>query len=197
MKGEIILKKSIQRIPASKRVTLPVALKHKGYYDKSNSWNSLITLEEYPERIFRDRVEVLIFKGRDQIYLCREKHFFRVPGGSKEKGVSSYNQVYNEAKQEAHLLIKNIRYSGVTYVRLLSKPYTLQQSDIYWDGVRNSVFTAQFDDIYNGNISPYLRDNFMLRTGKFYDVHEVFHSLKPEYRKVISSYQKNIHGNQR
>ena len=58
------MKKTAQRVPASKNLTMDMALKRKGYYDKTNNWNSLLTLDEYPEKVFRDRVEVLIFKGK-------------------------------------------------------------------------------------------------------------------------------------
>ena len=185
------MKKTAQRVPASKNLTMDMALKRKGYYDKTNNWNSLLTLDEYPEKVFRDRVEVLIFKGKNHVYLCREKYFYRVPGGSVERGVPSYKQAYNEAKQESHILIKDIKFSGIVYVRLFSKQYVPKNSLIHWDGVRNSIYTAQYDGVYDGDITPCLRDNFMLKNGKFYRISDVYFDLKPEYRHVIDHYQKN------
>ena len=53
-----------RREPASNKLSLHTALLHKGYFDKDNNWNSLISLSKYPGKIFRNRVEVLILFKR-------------------------------------------------------------------------------------------------------------------------------------
>lgn len=188
-------KKREKRAPAKEKITIHNALTHKGYYDKDNNWNSLTTVSKFPGKVFRNRVEVLIFNDRDQIYLCREKNYYRVPGGSTEKNRNNAEQVVLEAKEEARLNITNVRSAGISYVRLFSKPYTLPGSSIYWDGVQNHVYVADYVSRYRGNIKKSLKDNNMVKQGKFYDIDKVFFYLKPEYRKIISRIKKKNYYN--
>lgn len=184
-----------KRAPASEKISIHTALTHKGYYDKNNNWNSLTTLSKYPGKIFRNRVEVLIFNKRGQIYLCKEKGFYRVPGGSVEKERNNFQQVISEAKEEARINISNVQSTGISYVRFFSKPYTIQGSSIYWDGVYNTVYAAEYVSRYTGNIKKSLKDNHMMKSGRFYDIDDVFFYLKPEYRKVISRIKKKNYYN--
>lgn len=184
-----------RRAPASDKITMHSALSHKGYYDKDNNWNALTTVSKFPGKVFRNRVEVLIFNKRGQIYLCKEKGFYRVPGGSIEKNKNNFEQVISEAKEEARLNIVNVQSTGITYIRFFSKPYTLPGSSIYWDGVQNKIYTAEYSSRYNGNIKKSLKDGHMVKTGKFYNIEDVFFYLKPEYRKVISKVKKKNYYN--
>lgn len=188
-------KKREKRAPAKEKLTMHSALSHKGYYDKDSNWNSLTTTQKFPGKVLRNRVEVLIFNERGQIYLCREKNFFRVPGGSIEKNKSNIEQVKSEAKEEARLNITNVQSTGVTYIRFFSKPYILPGSSVYWDGVQNTVYTADYVSRYTGNIKKSLKDGNMSKLGKFYDIEDVFFYLKPEYRKIISNRKKKNYYN--
>lgn len=175
-----------KRSPENKRLTIEKALNRKGYYDKNHNWNSMTTLPGYPpEYVFRNRVEVLIFNG-DDIFLCQERNFFRVPGGSVERGVKDSEQVRNEAREEARLEIKNVRNTGIHYTRVFGSPYRPANSSIYWNGVHNTIYVADYAGDYEGPIANCLKDQKMLKNGKFYKIDEVFPYLKSEYRKVIS-----------
>lgn len=180
------LEKRKRREPASKKISLHSALLHKGYYDKDNNWNSLISLSEYPGKIFRNRVEVLIFNDKDQIFLCKEKTHYRIPGGSVERDIPNFKQVALEAKQEAKLNIKNVHFSGIDYIRFFNKPFVVYESPIYWDGVHNILYTADYVSRFHGDIKTSLKDGNMLRYGKFYNIRDVYDFLKPEYKKVIN-----------
>lgn len=175
-----------RREPASNKLSLHTALLHKGYFDKDNNWNSLISLSKYPGKIFRNRVEVLIFNEKNQIFLCKEKNFYRVPGGSVEKDIPNHKQVMLEAKQEAKLNIENVKFSGIDYVRFFNKPFVVFNSSIYWDGVHNIIYTADYVSKYKGDVKVSLKDSHMLRYGKFYNIRDVYDFLKPEYKKIIN-----------
>lgn len=181
-----------KRTPASSKLTMHNALTHKGYYDKENNWNSLVTINKHRGKVFRDRVEVLIFNSKGQLYLCKENGYFRVPGGSVEKNIPNYKQVQLEALQEAKMNITNIHNTGIHYVRFFNKPYIPYNSSIYWDGVHNNVYTAEFVSRYNGDVKKSLKDMSMVRHGKFYDLRDVYDYLKPEYKKAIEIYKKRI-----
>lgn len=181
------MKRSEKRSPANKRLTMAKAIKNKGYYDICNNWNSLTTLHNHPGYVFRQRVEVLIFKDRNKIFLCPEKNFYRVPGGSIEKHVLDSDQVRNEAREEARVEICDIVYSGIDYIRIFGVPYTPASGRISWDGVHNMVYTANYAGDYDGPIKSSLKDQKMLKNGKFYEISEIFPRLKLEYRRVIQS----------
>ena len=174
------------REPASCKLDLRSALLHKGYFDKDNNWNSLITISKHPGKIFRNRVEVLIFNNKNQIFLCKEKNYFRIPGGSVEKTIPNYQQVILEAKQEAKINIGNVKFSGIDYVRFFNKPFIAHDSSIYWDGVHNMVYTADYVSRYKGDVKSSLKDGHMLKYGKFYNIRDVYDYLKPEYKRVIN-----------
>lgn len=180
------MKRSERRSPANKKLTMDKALKSKGYYDRNSNWNSLTTLPGYPNCVFRQRVEVLIFKG-NQIFLCPEKNFYRVPGGSIEKNVRDSDQVRNEAREEGRLEISDIIYSGVSYVRVFNVPYHPSSGNIWWNGVHNRVYIAKYAGDYEGPIKSSLKDQKMLRNGRFYDIEEVYPKLKLEYRRIITN----------
>ena len=186
MTNDVLLIRKRNREPAKKKLTMDKVVRDKGYYDIHNNWNSITTLKEYPNKYFRERVEVLIFNKNKQIFLCKEKGYFRVPGGSVERYVSNRKQVAMESKEEARIIIQNVRHSGVNYTRLFSHKFIPHNSSIYWDGVYNHVYYAEYKSMYDGKIKKSLKDNFMYNNGRFYDAHKVFPYLKPEYKKIIS-----------
>ncbi|MDD3121988.1 MAG: NUDIX hydrolase [Candidatus Izemoplasmatales bacterium] len=177
--------KRAMRTPASPKITMHSALLHKGYFDRNNNWNSLVTISKFPGKIFRNRVEVLIFNHKGQVFLCREKNYFRVPGGSVERDVANHQQVVLEARQEARINIKNVKFSGIDYIRLFNKPFVAYDSSIYWDGVHNILYVADYSSEFDGYINKNLKDNHMSKYGRFYNVKDVYHYLKPEFQKAI------------
>ena len=66
---------------------------------------------------------MLIFDDYGNVYLNKKGNYYRLPGGSTEKDVEDINQVANEAKEEARILIKDIKYTGITYTKEYSEDY--------------------------------------------------------------------------
>lgn len=186
MTNNVLLVRKRNREPAKKKLTMDKVIRDRGYYDIHNNWNSITTLSDYPNKYFRERVEVLIFNEKKQIFLCKEKGYYRVPGGSVERYVSNRKQVAMESKEEARIVIKNIHHSGINYIRLFSHKFVPYNSSIYWDGVYNHVYYAEYKSEYTGNIKRSLKDNFMYNNGQFYDTFRIYPYLKPEYKKIIN-----------
>ena len=186
MTNNDLLVRKRNREPAKKKLTMDKVIRDRGYYDIHNNWNSITTLSDYPNKYFRERVEVLIFNEKKQIFLCKEKGYYRVPGGSVERYVSNRKQVAMESKEEARIVIQNIHHSGINYIRLFSHKFVPYNSSIYWDGVYNHVYYAEYKSEYTGNIKRSLKDNFMYNNGQFYDTFKIYPYLKPEYKKIIN-----------
>lgn len=186
MTNNVLLARKRNREPAKKKLTMDKIIRDRGYYDIHNNWNSITTLRDYPNKYFRERVEVLIFNEKKQIFLCKEKGYYRVPGGSVERYVSNRKQVAMESKEEARIEIQNVHHSGINYVRLFSHKFVPYNSSIYWDGVYNHVYYAEYKSDYTGGIKKSLKDNFMYNNGQFYDTFKIYPYLKPEYKKIIN-----------
>lgn len=165
-------------------------IKHGGYYDINGQWNSIITLKGYPEKIFRKRVEVFIFDDSNKVYINIDPRLgtYRLPGGSCDKDVSDIDQVYIESKEEAKLLIKDIKETGVTYLRLFSDDEKNKRSVIKWDGVYNIVYTANLDKKYYGSIDDVVADKNMIKYGKFYDIQDIYGMLNEAHKKIFKKF---------
>ena len=50
------------KVPIDKSMTRQKAITQGGYYNTDGDWNNVLTLDEYPDKIFRGRVEVLVLK---------------------------------------------------------------------------------------------------------------------------------------
>ena len=70
MTNNVLLVRKRNREPAKKKLTMDKVIRDRGYYDIHNNWNSITTLSDYPNKYFRERVEVLIFNEKKQIFLC-------------------------------------------------------------------------------------------------------------------------------
>ena len=58
-----------KRTPLDPNITLEEIIRNEGYYDVNKNWNSIKTFDRYPGKIFRARVEVLIFNDKNEIYM--------------------------------------------------------------------------------------------------------------------------------
>jgi len=191
MANNVFIAKRKNREPAKKKLDMNKVVQDKGYYDIHDNWNSITTIRDYPNMYFRERVEVLIFNKKKQIFLCKEKGYFRVPGGSVERKVSNRKQVMMESREEARIEIENVRHTGINYIRIFSHKFIPFGSLIYWNGVYNHVYIADYKGKYTGPIKKSLKDNTMYNYGRFYDTYKVYPYLKPEYKKIINELQDN------
>lgn len=176
-----------KRIPIC-NTTMENIIRNKGYYDINGNWNSIVQVIGYDGYVFRERVEVIIFKG-NKIYMCMENNShtvkYRIPGGSTEKNVINIDQVINEAREEAKILIKDVKCTGISYINLFSHRRSASNNFIRWDGTYNTIYIANYNSDYKGKVNPTTFDHNMYNYGKFYKLKDVYNILTPNHKKVI------------
>lgn len=178
--------------PIDKTMTREKAIKQGGYYNTDGDWNNIITLDEYPGKIFRGRVEVLILKDEKLFMFLKENGRYRIPGGGFDKGVLNKDQAFIETKEEAKLIIENIRYTGITYSYLYDEIWGNSKNAILYDGTYNEVYIADYKGDYSGYIRKGLSDMELTNKGKFYDISEVENILKDAHKQALMNMLTNI-----
>lgn len=180
------------KTPINKDMTKEKAISQGGYYNTDGDWNCIVTVDEYPGKILRGRVEVLIFKDGKLFMFLKENGKYRIPGGGFDKGVLNKDQAFIETKEEAKMLIKNIRYSGVTYIQIYDEIWKHGENEIPYDGTYNEVYIADYKDDYVGYIRKGLSDMELTKKGKFYALDDVKDFLKEPHKQALMNMINNI-----
>ena len=154
-----------KRTPKDKSLTLEQIIQNRGFYNIDGDWNSILTFDDHPGKLFRGRVEVFIFNRFGDVFMSVYSHGYRIPGGSLELNRSHKYQVETEAREEARINLGTIQYTGYSYFRYFKKKYT--SCPVHWDGTYNEVYIADFKSWYNGPIKKSVRDDQMCNNGKF------------------------------
>lgn len=158
-------------------------IKDKGYYDVLGNWNSILTFEEYPDKLFRGRVEVIILNSKNDIYMVQYPDTYRLPGGSLERDRSQKYQVEKESEEEAGIRLGRIYSTGVSYFKFFKNKYN--DCNIHWDGTYTTVYVANFKSWYYGHVRSCLRDNGMYNYGKFVPFEKAVNILIPEHLQAL------------
>ena len=180
------------RIPIDPSMTIQKAVSQGGYYNTDGDWNNVMTLDDHPGKLFRGRVEVLILKNGRLFMYMKGNGGYRIPGGGFDKGVLNKDQAFIETKEEAKLIVGNIRYSGVTYTQLFDEPWVNDDKEIPYDGNYNEVYVATYKDDYHGYIRKGLSDMELTNKGKFYDLSAVEHILKEPHKQALMNVFSNV-----
>lgn len=177
-------------------ITRSEAIKQGGYYDQEGLWNSILTFKDDPKRLYRGRVECLIIKD-NMVYLRKKTgNTYRIPGGSFENNNDNMTQCYNECKEEARIIIKNIKNTGITYRKTFAQPADwTAHLPIRWSGQYCEVYVAEFDKHYDGNVNTKVRDDDMYNNGSFYDIDSVYDILTDEHKDAIDRYVRAVNEN--
>ena len=175
------------RTPIDKDMTKEKAISQGGYYNTDGDWNNIILSEEFPGKILRGRVEVLIFKEGKLFMFLKDNGKYRIPGGGFDKGVLNIDQAFIETKEEAKIIIQNVRYSGITYTHLYDEIWKHSEKEIAYDGTYNEIYIADYKDDYTGYIRKGLSDMELTNKGKFYDIDEVKDLLKEPHRQALEN----------
>lgn len=178
--------------PISKSMTKEKAIAQGGYYNTDGDWNNVLTLDDYPGKIFRGRVEVLVLKDGKLFMYLKENGRYRIPGGGFDKGVLNIDQAFIETKEEAKLIISNIRYTGVTYTYLYDDKWGNSPNAILYDGSHTEVYIADYKGEYEGYIRKGLSDMELTNKGKFYDIDEVKDILKEPHKQALMNMLNNV-----
>lgn len=174
-----------KRTPLDPNITLEEIIKNEGYYDINRNWNSIKTFDRYPGKIFRARVEVLIFNEKNEIYMVTYKGGnYRIPGGGIEKDRSLKYQVEKESEEEARIMLGKIQYTGISYFKVF-KDEKFKNCKVHWDGIYNKVYVADFKDWYCGSIKESVRDYDMYNSGRFVPFERAVNILNRFHKKAL------------
>lgn len=174
-------------------ITNQEAVEQGGFYDHHGIWNSILTLSEDPGRLYRGRVECLIINDNKVFMSRKPNNGYRLPGGSFEIKNDNETQCYNECKEEARILVKNIKNTGIIYTKTYSHPVDWARNlPVQWTGQYIEVYVADFDRYYNGTINFDDRDEDMYNNGEFYNIDDVYDILRDEHKKAIDKFVRNI-----
>ena len=164
-----------------------------GFIDNnSNRWNSIW---ENDGKRYREKVETLIIKG-DSVYLAfiNEKKY-NIPGGSSEPNKTLSEQAACECKEEARILIDNIRYF-TTYdyeyneTELKRQPFCMRTvpEDKRWIGKHIHLFVANYAGDFKGYVEKQDRDYLFTRNGRFYNIKKIYSKLRPEHQLALKEF---------
>lgn len=154
-----------------------------GFYDKHNRWNPMVIING---ENYRHRVECLI--------MCQNKLFVAesnngnllVPGGGVDKSLSDEEQVYNECKEEARILVKDIKPTGYSYIRRTGVSQSARNlpKEQQWVGSYTEVYIANYMKDFTGFIDYCDRDSEMIR-GRFRGLADIDDRLLPEWKAAL------------
>lgn len=169
---------------------LQQVIRDGGFYDKNNCWNSILQFAG-DDRIYRGRVETLIVKDFQYVFLKKHEKSYRIPGGSFDKDVPHMEQAVNECREEARIDVKNIVSTGISY-REASKPpkWAKETNTITWNGKYSEVYIAEYDSKYKGRIDPADIDSDMV-TGSFIPIKDALKILSPYHKQALTAWLAN------
>ena len=154
-----------------------------GFYDKHNRWNPIVIIngEQY-----RHRVECLIMRQNKLFVAKSNTGALLIPGGGVDKSLSDEEQVYNECKEEARILIENIKPTGYAYVRRtgVSESAKRLPKEQQWVGSYTEIYIADYAKDFTGFIDYCDRDSEMIR-GDFRPISEIVDKLVPEWKQAL------------
>ena len=167
------------------------AIKAGGYYGSDGTWNSIVVFSN-DKHVYRSRVETLIIKDHDYIFLKFlsknndvDNRVYLIPGGSTAKDVLNIDQAVNECKEEAKILVKNIQSTGITYKEITTPPkWAINSQAVNWNGNFTEIYVAEYDKKYDGHIDKVDQDKFMA-SGRFYEINKVYPILKKEHKDAL------------
>lgn len=168
------------------------ALMNNGYYDRNGNWNAIKVING---NIYRDRVETLIIKDKEFVFikLSGEKGRYKLPGGSLGKDITPETQAINECHEETHFEVSNIQSTGITYK--VNYPDNNKTKDneyqygVKYIGAFTSLFTAEYTGTYNGKIAEADEDPYV-RSGKWYTFKEAFGIFNKWHKDALLQYIK-------
>lgn len=173
--------------PIDPSMTREKAISQGGYYNTDGDWNCIITLDKYPGKILRGRVETLILKDGKLFMFKKDNGDYRIPGGGFDRGVLNIDQAFIETKEEAKIIVDNLKFTGVKYVHMYDKIWANGENAIPYDGTYNEVYLAIYKDDYVGYIRKGLSDMELTNKGKFYDLNEIKDILKEPHKQALKN----------
>jgi hypothetical protein len=166
------------------------AIRDGGFYGRNGVWNSIITFSGDP-RLYRERVETIIVRNGKDVFVKKKMNGeYFLPGGSTEKDLPHIDQAINECQEEAHIKVRNIESTGITYKTQHKVPdWAKNECDVEWNGTFTEVYVAEYDGMYHGHIDPVDEDPF-IKSGTWISTKECFRIFRKEHREALLWYLK-------
>lgn len=150
---------------------------------------------------YRVRVETLVVRnlhGEPHIFFQKKDkpssygQMYKLPGGSVEPNKDWATQASAECNEEILTKIKNIRYTGVSYIKEYPPGKTpswqrasvLYQKGVDYTGAITFVFVAEYDGPYKKYVHAIDRDS-LAKEGKWYPVKDFNHLCNDEHKGII------------
>lgn len=167
----------------------PIEATLNGVYDDNGVWNSLITIGDCN---YRERCEALVFYDNKLfIYINKDGKSYRIPGGGTETSCSIEEQVRNECKEEARLILKNVKYTK-TYIKKFGKRFDNKPKlPFEYHGSINHLYIAEYNGNYSGYIRNVDRDDSMYAFGNFYNIEDIYDMLNEYHKAAVDIYLAN------
>ena len=181
-------------INTSQNITKAQALAQGGYVGQKGTWNALY-VEPKTNKILRDRVEVLVIKDNNKLFMrMHGGGKYRVPGGGCEHSRTKVQQAIEETKEEARILINNVRDTGIEFNKIYNVPGEKAKlegdkaGNILWYGSHTTLFIAEYDSEYYGDIKKIDQDPDLTKYGDFYPLDIVWNMLREEHREALTKF---------
>lgn len=147
-------------------------------------------IEWYNGDPYRPRVEMLVLRPDGyQIFLrLNEDGSYRLPGGSTDPDSSYQEQAKNETREEALLLVKDDRFTGMTYYQEMDKDYIKKGGDtpLAYAGCITYLYTAfVYGKVDKTTIEEKDLDDDMASHGAFYDIPSVVTKLRTMHIEAL------------
>lgn len=146
---------------------------------------------------WRVRTELLLFKD-DKVFLCKQDKVnqygnkYKIPGGGIDDPSESVEiGAARECEEEALIIPKNVRYSGVSIQKVYEvtpwwHPLILHPEGIKYDGSISFVCTGLYSKDFKGYVKKMHQDD--TKNGHFYSWNEAKDILSPEHKKLFKEY---------
>ena len=171
---------------------LKEAIKNGGFIGDNGLWNS-IKVFNGDKHVYRHRVETIVIKDLSEVYVKFGKDgSYHFPAGSIEKDLPLATQASNECNEEAHIKVRNIEHTGLTYKEYVGIPKDLNPNKNYgiqWDSYYTEIFIGEYDGVYTKKVDDEDQDPF-INSGKFYPIKEVLKKFRTEHKTAIFNYMK-------
>lgn len=183
---------SIRDIKLKKQELTEKAIRDGGFYGKNGVWNSIITFPG-DRKIYRERVETIIVRNSKEVFVKKKVNGdYFLPGGSTERDISHIDQAINECREEAHINIRNIMSTGLSYKTNHEVPKCIKNDEyeVEWQGTYTEIYVADFDSMFHGHVDSVDEDPF-IKSGKWYTTKECFKMFRKEHRDALLWYIKH------
>lgn len=171
-------------------------IKNGGFYFTNGKgetrWNSIVQ-KPGDNRLYRKRVETIIVRNKKEIFVKKKPNGeYFLPGGSTEKSVDNIVQAENECHEEAHMVVKNMTPTGITYTEVKPSPTWASESKtpVVWDGYITEVYIAEYGGMYKGSIEDADEDPF-IRSGRFYSAKECMRFFRKEHKDAFLNWMRD------